>query len=163
MSIRKEGHTILIKQALLELRRTGLFTGLTLIMCLGLYFYIPDIKSQFQEKQTKIREYQRIYRYTNQGANLRYRKIRDTAESQERLNLDLAILMQRFQSNDFTILSLPGLKTTEEYHKIFKHRSSYTYNLRKEKNVSILEIRAANSQAVKALHVYMGYIEKNWH
>lgn len=163
--MQKEGRNSAISRALAELRYTLIATSLVLILGLGFYLFLPYL-GEVASAETKASGHKRAYAYFDWGAQIEYQALSAKAreKSTTRLKQDLEILARRFGRGNFTMLTLPGIQSSPKYQKIFKHHGSYEYKLEEKDRGAILKIRVRNkkAQAVKALHEYLRYLEKNW-
>ena len=161
----KEGVNLAIVRAIAELRYTLIATGLILILGLSFYIFLPSI-GEFASLETKNSTYERRYSYFAWGAELEYQALsaKLQANSKARLRQDLEILSRRFGRGNFNILSLAGIKSSPQYRRILGFQTLYDYRVKAKAQGAVLEIRVSgqNARAVRALHEYLRYLEKNW-
>ena len=163
MRKKKEEQNQAVARALKELRYTLIATGLVFILGLTFYLFLPSLGQSIGAEGESL-TYKRVYSYPPWGGKLEYEALSSEREKSSRLRQDLEILARRFRRGNFDILSLPGMKANSQYQKMLRHQSSYSYKVSEKKGSAVLEIRVSTqgSSAVKALHEYLRYLEKNW-
>ena len=149
-----------------ELRYTLIATTFTLLLVLIIYFLIPKDIINLTDDKGQNSKHQKIYSYHNWGAQLEYKNtVISSNKENTRLKKDLDILQRRFARGNFNILKLPGMQSSSVYKEILPHHNLYKYEVFSKQKGALLEVRVTPSKkrAVKALHNYLVYLEKNWH
>ena len=161
----KEGVNLALTRAITELRYTLIATSLIVLLGLGFYLFLPSI-GEIASLETKNSTYERRYSYFAWGAELEYQALSTKlqANSEARFRQDLEILARRFGRGNFNILSLAGIKSSPQYQRILGFQALYGYRVKAKAQGAVLEIRVSsqNARAVRALHEYLRYLEKNW-
>ncbi len=149
-----------------ELSYAVIATGITLVLAVLFYWYVPQLRQQMRDKDEGLK-HTRVFVAEPQGGRIRYEFTEtDGGESQaEALKhyvQDLELLGRRFERGQFSMVLLPGMTDTPEYASMVQNAGAFQYSVEKSPTGPELVIRTAQPAARAALHDYLKYLETRW-
>lgn len=153
-------------RALRELSYAVIATGITLVLAVLFYYYVPQLRQQMRDKDEGLK-HTRVFLPEAQGGRIRYEFTQtDGGESQDEALKhyvqDLELLSRRFERGEFSMVLLPGMKDSSEYAAMVRNTAAFQYSVEESAQGPELVITTGQPAARAALHEYLKYLESRW-
>lgn len=162
----RDDRNIIRDRSLKELSYAVVATGITFVLAVLFYLYVPILREQMRDKDESL-QHTRIFTAEPAGGTIRYEFTRIEGGEEHDVAVDhyiadLEILSRRFERGEFSMVKLPGMKDSAEYAAMRENMQSYQYQVVKDAEGPSLVIRTTNPAARQALHNYLDYLETRW-
>ncbi len=155
-----------------QIRKTLTAVAICFFVSICIFYSVPTLKKHFIP-QGNTNYIQKSVQITKEGSQILFYKnsfIQSNVEvknsviklSDEAVRKNLEILKRRWERQEFSLLSLPGLQNTDVYKNILSFKNKYNFMLTENDDAFILDVTSTNSRAIQALHTYTLYIQKYW-
>ena len=142
-----------------ELNYAVIATAITLVLAIALYLYVPTLRASMRDKDAGL-EHSREFVTLPAGGEIQYRT--SNSEQVEPFFEDLELLARRFERGQFAMITLPGIRQSDEFAGMVANQEAFTYIVEKRTEGPTLKIEARGAQATQALHAYLGYLSERW-
>ncbi|MCR9141482.1 MAG: hypothetical protein NXI24_04460 [bacterium] len=162
----RDDRNIIRERSLKELSYALVATGITFVLAVLFYMYVPILREQMRDKDESLK-HTRVFTAEPAGGTIRYEftQIEGGEEHDEAIDHyieDLEILGRRFGRGEFSMVKLPGMKESAEYEAMSRYVDAFEYEVIKDAEGPSLVIRTNNPAARGALHDYLKYLETRW-
>lgn len=152
-------------RALKELWYAVIATGVTLVLAIAFYAYVPELHRMMQERDEGL-QHTRIFQKEAAGGTIVY-KLEGSTDTDfdaaiDRYILDLEILVARFERGQFAMVNLPGMAVSDEVAGMKRNKDAFAYTIVKDPDSPRIEITARSPAAREALHAYLDYLSTRW-
>lgn len=149
-----------------ELGYAVIATGITLVLAMLFYWYVPQLRQQMRDKDEGLK-HTRVFVTEPQGGRIRYEFTEiEGGESQtdamKHYAQDLQLLGRRFERGQFSMVLLSGMKDSPEYAAMVKNAGAFQYSVEESPTGPELVITTAQPAARAALHDYLNYLKTRW-
>ncbi len=153
------------ERALKELWYAVIATGVTLVLAIAFYAYVPELHRMMQERDEGL-QHTRVFQKEATGGTIIY-NVEGSTEADfdaaiDRYITDLEILVSRFERGQFAMVNLPGMVGSDEVAGMQQNKDAFEYTVVKDPDAPRIEITARGPAARQALHAYLDYLSTRW-